>query len=85
MEALREAPRAVPVASPRLTAPSFAPENEASDAEVLRERIAQLEREAEEQRTRHAKELAELESLVESRIFRENELETELEQLKAAR
>mgnify|MGYP001759575648 CR=1 FL=1 len=57
------------------------------DLEVVRSleaRIAQLEREKAEERAHFTKEMAELESLVESRIFREDELETELERLRAA-
>ncbi|WFD18625.1 hypothetical protein MCAP1_000831 [Malassezia caprae] len=57
------------------------------DLEVVRSleaRIAQLEREKAEEHAHFTKEMAELESLVESRIFREDELETELERLRAA-
>ena len=50
---------------------------------ALEARISQLEREKDEQHTQFTKDIAELESLVESRIFREDELETELEQLRA--
>ena len=51
--------------------------------QALEARIAQLEHEKAEQHSRFTKDLAELESLVESRIFREDELETELEQLRS--
>lgn len=57
------------------------------DLEVVRSleaRIAQLEREKAEEHAHFTKEMAELESLVESRIFREDELETELGRLRAA-
>ncbi|KAI3613388.1 hypothetical protein CBS9595_004221 [Malassezia furfur] len=51
----------------------------------LHAKIAALERAQREQAEAHAKEIAELESLVESRIFREDELETEMEQLRRER
>ncbi|KAI3623702.1 hypothetical protein CBS14141_003401 [Malassezia furfur] len=57
---------------------------DASTAE-LHAKIAALERAQREQAEAHAKEVAELESLVESRIFREDELETEMEQLRRER
>ena len=57
---------------------------DASTAE-LHAKIAALERAQREQAEAHAKEVAELESLVESRIFREAELETEMEQLRRER
>ncbi|WFD32146.1 hypothetical protein MSPP1_003191 [Malassezia sp. CBS 17886] len=63
------------------TAPSASPAS-ANEAAELRQHIARLEREKKEQVQEHSKEMAELESLVESRIFREDELETELERLR---
>ena len=78
LESMRETP-----VTPRL---STDPNDHTMDSDViqaLEARIAQLEHEKAEQHSRFTKDLAELESLVESRIFREDELETELEQLRS--
>ncbi|WFD44913.1 hypothetical protein MPSI1_003587 [Malassezia psittaci] len=52
---------------------------------LLQKKYEALEKLHKEQADAHAKEIAELEALVESRIFREDELETELEQLRRER
>lgn len=53
--------------------------------EQLQAQLKKLEASKKELEDVHAKEIAELESLVESRIFREDELETEMEQLRKER
>lgn len=81
-EALRDVPCTPPIHAGMPRSPSVS-----VDAEVVRAleaRIAQLEREKTEEHAHFTKEVAELESLVESRIFREDELESELERLRAA-
>ncbi|WFD22211.1 hypothetical protein MEQU1_000876 [Malassezia equina] len=80
-EALREGPRTPHVGTGVPASPGGV------DLEVVRSleaRIVHLEREKAEEHAHFTKEIAELESLVESRIFREDELETELERLRAA-
>ena len=83
IEALREAPATPHMAShtPQLTHGTS--QTEAETIRALEARLAQVEREKAEEHAHFTKEIAELESLVESRIFREDELETELEQLRA--
>lgn len=52
---------------------------------ALQAQVDALTRERQEQEAHFRKEIAELESLVETRIFREDELETEMESLRKAR
>ena len=78
LEQLREIP-----ATPTLQTDTSDRTIDSGVVQALEARISQLEREKDEQHTQFTKDIAELESLVESRIFREDELETELEQLRA--
>lgn len=78
LEQLREIP-----ATPTLQTDTSDRTIDSGVVQALEARISQLEREKDEQHTQFMKDIAELESLVESRIFREDELETELEQLRA--
>ena len=78
LEQLREIP-----ATPTLQTDTSDRTIDSVVVQALEARISQLEREKDEQHTQFTKDIAELESLVESRIFREDELETELEQLRA--
>lgn len=78
LESLREAP-----VTPKMPADVNDRTMDSAVVQALEARISQLEREKAEQHSHFTKEVAELESLVESRIFREDELETELEQLRA--
>lgn len=78
LEQLREIP-----ATPTLQTDTNDRTTDSGVVQALEARISQLEREKDEQHTHFMKDIAELESLVESRIFREDELETELEQLRA--
>ncbi|WFD26407.1 hypothetical protein MNAN1_001387 [Malassezia nana] len=81
-EALRDVPCTPPIHTGMTRSPSVSVDAEVVHA--LEARIAQLEREKAEEHAHFTKEVAELESLVESRIFREDELESELERLRAA-
>ena len=78
LEQLREIP-----ATPTLQTDTSDRTIDSGVVQALEARISQLEREKDEQHTQFTRDIAELESLVESRIFREDELETELEQLRA--
>ena len=78
LEQLREIP-----ATPTLQPDTSDRTIDSGVVQALEARISQLEREKDEQHTQFTRDIAELESLVESRIFREDELETELEQLRA--
>lgn len=70
---------AVPHTSP---VPSTAP---GPAADKLQARIAALERENATQRDQFQRDIGELEALVEARIFKEEELENEMERLRAER
>lgn len=94
-DALARAEQEIARLQETLRAEQTAREHERQDMESLRAaphdggemhaKLAALEAAKKEQEEQHAKEIAELESLVESRIFREDELESEMERLRKER
>lgn len=93
-DALAQAEKEVARLQEALRAEQAAREHEREDLDTMRAaphdddvhaKLAALEAAKKEQADAHAKEIAELESLVESRIFREDELESEMEQLRKER
>lgn len=93
-DAVRRAEKEIARLQQALDAEKTTLENEREDMEQLRtaptdsdleRRIAALQTERTQLEDAHAKEIVELEALVESRIFREEELENTMEQLRAER
>lgn len=81
LEALRAERLGGTVAVPSVS-PQPAADTDTSSVDELRARIATLERENAAQREQAQRDIGELEALVEARIFKEEELENEMERLR---